>query len=547
MEILKYSDVLSDEQISAIKSQIIQSIEESDSYGEFNENQETEIAFGFFVNGICLVYLNENQEYFNEVLGSYNTAAYAIDKKGNFISIELDSNCYCGLDLNKYNKQKDITLTYIRLKRILQINTNEEIDTDKYDSWFWNNKLQVTDKILFNAEYIEGEVDYEVDDGYYYILEDYDKKHFVSGILCPNYRGDLVFSFKGETSTFTNVLIGSQYLLLRSREKYDERVEYAGFDHCFPSILIDDVYEPRYGLFDVNRKKTIIHCGERECNGGYINGFVKLVFKNSTIYTFDKFDKEKNQGIPYRPQMKKPDKEISVSCVTGIRKYLPVNVIKEPYWYKEGYRTGLYAGPLYIIREGKNAGRNISWLKKYDPKTLIKYMSSGYIHVNQFEDFVKYSVFGEEKDKMWLAHDLHFEFEDISDASDYLYLSDFASNYFESCETKHEGETFEEIIGNDPKYLVALINRGNLYVNSDVFDAIREERSDDSKYLKQLNVVASAMNNMQEQIDAYEEECEERRRVEAERYWEEEERRYYENEGYRAAFEDDPDAEWNID
>ena len=33
------------------------------------------------------------------------------------------------------------------------------------------------------------------DDGYYYILEDYDKKHFVSGILCPNYRGDLFFSF----------------------------------------------------------------------------------------------------------------------------------------------------------------------------------------------------------------------------------------------------------------------------------------------------------------------------------------------------------------
>jgi hypothetical protein len=29
--------------------------------------------------------------------------------------------------------------------------------------------------------------------------------------------------------------------------------------------------------------------------------------------------------------------------------------------------------------------------------------------------------------------------------------------------------------------------------------------------------------------------------------WEEEERRYFENEGYRAAFEGDPDAEWNID
>ena len=29
--------------------------------------------------------------------------------------------------------------------------------------------------------------------------------------------------------------------------------------------------------------------------------------------------------------------------------------------------------------------------------------------------------------------------------------------------------------------------------------------------------------------------------------WEEEEQRYWENEGYRSAFEDDPEAEWNID
>ena len=222
-------------------------------------------------------------------------------------------------------------------------------------------------------------------------------------------------------------------------------------------------------------------------------------------------------------------------------------MIDEPYWYKEGYRTGLHAGPLYIIREGENAGRNISWLKMSEPKTLIKYMSLGYLHIKHFEDFVKHSVYGEEKNKMWLAHDLHYEFEDISDASDYLTMSDFASNYYGFCDTKHENESFEEVIGDDPKYLAALISRGNLYVNSEVFDSIREEHGEDSQYLKQLSIVESAMNNMQEQIDVYNEECEERRRDEEERYWEEEERRYYENEGYRSAFEDDPEAEWNID
>ena len=48
---------------------------------------------------------------------------------------------------------------------------------------------------------------------------------------------------------------------------------------------------------------------------------------------------------------------------------------------------------------------------------------------------------------------------------------------------------------------------------------------------------------IKEDIEDYEKRCED----EIHSRWEEEEQRYWENEGYRSAFEDDPEAEWNID
>ena len=62
------------------------------------------------------------------------------------------------------------------------------------------------------------------------------------------------------------------------------------------------------------------------------------------------------------------------------------------------------------------------------------------------------------------------------------------------------------------------------------------------------------MHSLIQFVDEWEEEIEEWKNEERERRYskyraiqEEEERRYFENEGYRNAFDGDPDAEWNID
>ena len=57
------------------------------------------------------------------------------------------------------------------------------------------------------------------------------------------------------------------------------------------------------------------------------------------------------------------------------------------------------------------------------------------------------------------------------------------------------------------------------------------------------SLLENTIKRMEDQIE------EENAQMQAyiESQWEEEERRYFENEGYRAAFEGDPEAEWNID
>lgn len=62
------------------------------------------------------------------------------------------------------------------------------------------------------------------------------------------------------------------------------------------------------------------------------------------------------------------------------------------------------------------------------------------------------------------------------------------------------------------------------------------------------------MDSLIQFVDEWDEEIEEWKNEERERRYskyraiqEEEERRYFENEGYRNAFDGDPDAEWNID
>lgn len=151
------------------------------------------------------------------------------------------------------------------------------------------------------------------------------------------------------------------------------------------------------------------------------------------------------------------------------------------------------------------------------------------------------------------ANDSKLDFCRVFSIEDELYTKPFSC----SC----QGQSFREIAESDPHYLIKVIERGFFptYGKNQRFYA--EDRSsslyNDEEGLRKLlenlkwkgvaekftSLLEKTIKRMEEQIE------EENAQMQAyiESQWEEEERRYFENEGYRAAFEGDPEAEWNID
>ena len=249
---------------------------------------------------------------------------------------------------------------------------------------------------------------------------------------------------------------------------------------------------------------------------------------------------EKGVGIPYSYHLTKPSNLILFNCATNESMYSCVNIIEEPYCIREGYRTGLNAGLLYIIREGEHAGRNISWLNFHNPNVLIKLLSQCYLHISFMNEFTSSCIYGADLDNLWLANDLHYIYEDINMPEDQLVFSELTSRFYSGSIDKHCEDDLETIIDNDPNYLLALIKKHVLYIAEPFFEKMIVKRQDNDKLLKNLKLIEKAARESNEIIESYNNDLQNR-------YYEEEERRFYENEGYKDAYDGDPEAQWNTD
>jgi len=536
IEIKSHKEVLTQEQIDSITEYVKDAVIEADSY---IEESEIEIEFGQFINGSCLIYVETSSLSDNLMKG---IASFLINQEGNFVSIINNGIKFDGL--KKYDSDNNITLEKFRFRRLFTVEPDVFGSTDNYTGYHWE-KNQPSDIIIFETAYSDGDTscDYlfdEEDD------EDEEKeKHYASGLLrCEQYDNNYKVIYNGPVDTFTNIIIGRSDLLLRcelpmtdfySIPDYQEH-----FKFIFPEVLIDDVYKPRYGLFRLYANQIMIHCGELQEMGGYFNGFRKLEFKDGKIYTYDKFDLEKGVGVPYSPNLTKPSNLLQYNCATKESFYSCVNIVEEPYYIREGYRTGLNAGPLYIIREGKHAGRNISWLKMQKPKALINLISIGYLHISFMKDFSSSCIFGVDLVKLWKANDLHYIYEDVKHPKDRLVFSDLTNKYYSGSIDKHGEEDLETIIENDSDYLLALINSHVLYISEPFFDELKTKRADDIEFIEKLNLIEKAAKESNDILKSYSDNL-------YYKYLEDEEKRFYENEGYRDAYDGDPEAQWNTD
>lgn len=539
IEIKTHKEVLTQEQIDSITESVKDAVIEADSYVE---ESHIKIEFGQFINGLCLIYVDTSFLSDNIMKG---IASFLINREGNFVSITNNSNKFDGLKI--YDSVNNVTLKNLRFRRLFIVEPNVFGSTDNYTSYYWKD-LQPSNLITFEIEYSDGDTScdylFEEDEGEDY--EDEEKeRHYASGILrCEQYDNDYRIIYNGPVDTFTNIIIGRYDLLLRCELPKTDYYKIPDFEdhfkYIFPNILIDDVYEPRYGLFRLYANQIMIHCGELQEMGGYFNGFRKLEFKDGKVYTYDKFDLEKGVGIPYSPRLTKPSHLIQYNCATKESFYSCVNIIEEPYCIREGYRTGLNAGPLYIIREGEHAGRNISWLKFQKPKALIKLISMDYLHISFMNDFSSSCIYGVDFDKLWIANDLHYIYDEIKHPEDRLVFSELSNRFYFGSIDKHCEDNLVTVIDKDPYYLLALIKKHVLYIAESFFEEIKIERCDNHKFLNNLKLIEKAARESNEIVESY------RDNLYYQNY-EEGERRFYENEGYKEAYDGDPEAQWNTD
>lgn len=524
MNTKKYTEVLTDEKIENIKSIIRQS--RKDIYKHKEGIHET-IVFGDYVDGMCLVYLLDNSEWtcpecFNEDVHEVS-ASYAIDSYGNFIHIEIGGHKCSGLELYKFDKENSFSLTKFELKRVYAKKSMERISTDSFHSWSTRDGFAMTKYVILRTEYEDGPFDFErlTSEDYDWSEAEYEissekrdyilqyDKHFGIGVL-----------WQDENCVLTNVLINSHYFLLKDKNTTfeDDFIEDGELNayldtllsKIFPSELFFNLTGPRYGVFDLKKRKTIIHCGEFKDLTTLINGFFRLDFVGEDIYTYDGFDVQGDGGgILYSSELSLPSDTFFINSTTGEEEYLPVNIIESPkgIYLSQREENGNCSGPLYIIREGEDAGRNVSWLKVMKLESLIRYVEIGYLHFNSMEEITgklqgwdefeaqTYGyVIGENRRRLWLANDKHYKFRPIDVFYMPLEVDGFSRKYFKhgTLSTYYGLWSFENLVEIDPNYLYFLIKKCRLKLDIYVISDLYRRHIGDQKYLDNLKIVESA-------------------------------------------------------
>ena len=499
MDPVKYTDILDELQISNI-TKIVQGI-----FSQEIEFLNYSVKFGNFYGGLCLVYCDDSDvEYFTES-NSEAWAVLAVNQKGELLSFYDKNVSFNGSEIHNFDKNKNKTLTKFRLKRITEVAPGFVSLQDLYKRFSIEDVLSPTELIIYDAEYCEGYVisgwvDFDYDD-----TDDEVKKIHMGGIAWVS-NGTINRVIPYNVENFTHFLFNRKYLLTKYRYESLDWCDMEDFE-CFPRYMVKDCHETRYGVFDIQKGKTIIHCGEYKGDKGYINGFINIEFKGNNIYTYTSQDMFSGKGILYTPQRPVPNTWIM--------------------------RVGV--SPVSIIRCGPHAGRNIAWMKENKLQTLLDYLYESCIHISDLKTVVQHDSLAVKK-QLWIANDKHLQFWPITSFDDYMCTTSDCEEMFPDSSFKHMGEDFLSIVYNDPSYLIAMIQNRNVSIYMDVFSELRKNTTD-GRFLKNIKDVENAMSQIIE-----EDEQTERERWEESCDWEDDE-----FDGYRSAFEDDPDNEWNID
>lgn len=218
---------------------------------------------------------------------------------------------------------------------------------------------------------------------------------------------------------------------------------------------------------------------------------------------------------------------------------------------KYSYDGEIIDSPDYIFPRGKYKGKTLQNIVESCWRGIIKYIDYGLIFITN-KCLNKLYCSSYKLSAIRAANDSKLFFCRVYDISDELYTKPLACSYQE--------ESFLDIAERDPKYLIQIIDRGmfprygqnqRFYAKDNSLTMLIDDNGDAvsklQHYISQFEqkdvarLFVSYAKHVLVEYQSLKEEFEERRILRFEDDFDDI------DNGYRVAFEDDPEAVWNID
>lgn len=206
--------------------------------------------------------------------------------------------------------------------------------------------------------------------------------------------------------------------------------------------------------------------------------------------------------------------------------------------------------PNYVFSVGKYKDKSLQYIIEYCWRGVIKYIDYGLIYITN-DSISKLKCSTQKLTALKVAKDAKLRFCRIYDSNDELFASPYPCTY--------QGELLRDVIVKDPLYVYSLFYRAlyprygtnqRYYAWDQVSSVFGEDKTSSLKriinHLSVRKISGEYVDRLKSILIDLEDEKRNAEIVEYNRWMEEVEKDII-REGYREAFNDDPEAEWNID
>ena len=228
-------------------------------------------------------------------------------------------------------------------------------------------------------------------------------------------------------------------------------------------------------------------------------------------------------------------------------KSYPWALTPEPFSDMKNKWMHIYDGPMFFsvydtFRTGPNTGYSFLQIYRKEPSKIEKYIISDHMYMTtdllkELKDIEDIKDNNRAFSMLLATRDSKLSFMPIKDIRDEIrgigaYRSDDVLFHMTFLTSWYEKMTFADVFKKDPQYVISLVELNDINIDDNVLDEL--EKYDRIQELR--DCLQKKFEKQKKEYDDY-----------YDYMREEEERRYYENEGYRDAYDGNPDAEWNTD